>query len=156
METTFIALQPLLAITNSDSPLAPKGSPSIISYVLTGLVTLLVLLVIYLLQGERERRVREAQIKQKSDEQMAAVNQSLTLLLSKQADTTTDLTQQAAQMKALETKQSAYDISLALLKQEIHLHIQSSEEDRRHLHDNINAMRDGMTLTRRSSERPES
>lgn len=146
------ALQPLLAIT-TDSPLAPQGQPSIVSYVLTGLVTLLVLLVLYMLQGERERRVREAQIKQKNDEQMAAVNQSLTLLLSKQGDTTADLTAQAAQVKALETKQSAYDVSLALLKQEIEMHIRTSEEDRRRLHDNITAVRDGLATNRRSVER---
>lgn len=149
----YAVIGPLLADTNSDSPLAPKGSPSVVSYVLTGLVTLLVLLVMYLLQGERERRVREADIKQKNDEQMAAVNQSLTLLLSKQGDTTADLTSQAAQMKALETKQSAYDVSLALLKQEIEMHIRTSEEDRRRLHDNITAVRDGLISDRRASER---
>lgn len=148
--TISTLLQPLLAIDNSsNSPLAPTGQPSVLSYILTGMVTLLVLFTMYQLQGERERR-------QKNDEQMAAVNQSLTLLLSKQADTTSDLTLQSAQMKALETKQSAYDVSLALLKQEIELHIRSSEEDRRRLHDNISSMREGLTNNRRSAERTDS
>lgn len=146
-------ITPLLAAADSNSPLSPTGQPSLLSYLLTGLVTLLVLLVMYLLQGERERRRREADIKQKNDEQMSAVNQSLTLLLSKQGDTTADLTNQAAQMRALETKQSAYDVSLALLKQEIEMHISSSEDDRRRLHDNINSVRDGLAANRRSVER---
>lgn len=153
--SVFNFITPLLATNNgSDVPLSPTGQPSLFSYLLTGLVTLLVLLVMYLLQGERDRRKREIEVKGKNDEQMVAVNQSLALLLSKQADTTTDLTNQAAQMKALETKQSAYDVSLALLKQEIAMHIHSSEEDRRRLHDNINAVRDGVVgNNRRSVER---
>jgi len=151
----FLSNLSQLAIVLSDSNggLVTTTPPSYIGVYIAGLLTFVSGVALFLAQGERERRRRESDIKTKNDEQMAAVNQSLTLLLSKQADTTADLTVQAAQMKALETKQSAYDVSLALLKQEIEQHIRTSEEDRRRLHDNITAVRDGLISDRRASER---
>lgn len=127
------------------SEIVSKSPPSYTAIYIGALLTLATGLLLKIYSDTKAKKTKD-------DEQMTAMNQSLVLLLSKQPDTTADLQEQKVAIKALETKQSAYDVSLALLKQEIAMHVVVSDAERKSLRSDINAVRDGL-IERRTSPR---
>lgn len=133
-----------IAADSSSGGVVSNAPPSFVGIYIAAVLTLASGVLLFLLQGERDRRKNENRVKENNDTQMAAINQSLALLLSHQSVTDTELVEHAGQLRALETKSSGYDISLALLRQAIETHIATSEEDRRNIHDKVESMREGL------------
>jgi len=144
-------IQVYLSANTQDSSLVSHQPPSYTALFLAALLTLVSGLTLSTWNDIRKQR-------SKNNDQMVAMNQSLALLLEKQGETTRDLSEHTAEIRALNSKGSAYETSLALLKQAIEMHIQTSEEDRKGLHQKIDLVRDGVRdyrhpIDRRSNER---
>lgn len=121
---------------SSSGGFTPSSDPSPLSYVLTGLVTLVGAMVMYMTQEAKKDKRLNTQRLDEQDAALATLNQSMAVLVSQVSPV-------AGRLDKHDEHLSALGLSTALLQQALQEHIRSALEKESRMQAQLERVRNG-------------